>query len=241
MLEMFEDKSTLGISIGVLVVLITFVILWLLRSKKSTRKNILLIGASNSGKTRLFCELVYQKDALTQISIVPNRGDAVIKDGGKTKTVSLVDIPGQDKVRRKYFSLYKRSAKAIAFVIDSLSFQKECKDVAQFMYEVLTDETLSKTKLNFLIVCHKQDIDLSKGQSFIKANLEKEIELLRKISTSALTSTSGSSGEAKSNLLVKSNDSNKQFEFSHLKYTNVEFCETSCQNFDPLRNWLLSN
>ncbi|RNA31901.1 Signal recognition particle receptor subunit beta [Brachionus plicatilis] len=230
--RIFEDKSTLGISIAVLVVVITLLIIWLLKRSKDVKKNFLLVGASNSGKTRLLCQLLYKKNLLTQISF-----------NGKKKLVSLIDIPGQDKVRRKFFTLYKKTAKALVFVVDSSTFQKEIKDVAQFLYEILTDDLLAKSKMRLLIICNKQDIDLSKGQAYIKSNLEKEIELLRKISGSALKST-GSSGDSKMNFDSLIKNINKQFEFTDLKYFKVEFCETSSleeEKMSYLKNWLIMN
>lgn len=68
--------------------------------------------------------------------------------------------------------------------------------------------------------------------------------MLRKISGSALKST-GSSGDSKINFESLLKNSNKQFEFSDLKYFNVEFCEMSCnqeeENLSNLKNWLIIN
>jgi FlaA1/EpsC-like NDP-sugar epimerase len=79
MLELMRDKQTLAVSAALLVVFITMrncffffllsaaklfrtrftpkVVLWLLSKKKQARKHVLLVGASNSGKTRMFCQV----------------------------------------------------------------------------------------------------------------------------------------------------------------------------------------
>ena len=69
----------------------------------------------------------------------------------------MVDIPGNDKVRKKFFDAYKNNAKydlndfkniakfnvinfyirALIFVIDSTSLQKDLKDVALYIYSFI--------------------------------------------------------------------------------------------------------
>lgn len=48
------------------------------------------------------------------------------------------------------------SHRAIVFVVDSVSFQKEVKDVAEFLYMLLTDAVIVKNAPPFLIACNKQ-------------------------------------------------------------------------------------
>lgn len=47
------------------------------------------------------------------------------------KTLRIVDLPGQDRLRNKYFDQYKNNAKAIVYVVDSVTIQKEIRDVAE--------------------------------------------------------------------------------------------------------------
>lgn len=46
-------------------------------------------------------------------------------------SLKIVDLPGQERLRNKFFDQYKSSAKAIVFVIDSVTIQKEIRDVAE--------------------------------------------------------------------------------------------------------------
>lgn len=42
------------------------------------------------------------------------------------------------------------------FVVDSVSFQREMKDVAEFLYQILIDNALLKNAPPLLIACNKQ-------------------------------------------------------------------------------------
>lgn len=46
--------------------------------------------------------------------------------------------------------------RAIVFVVDSSIFQKEVKDVAEFLYSLLTDSVVMQNAPNMLIACNKQ-------------------------------------------------------------------------------------
>lgn len=50
-------------------------------------------------------------------------------------------------------SLFPR---AIVFVVDSVAFQREVKDVAEFLYQVLVDSTVLRNAPALLIACNKQ-------------------------------------------------------------------------------------
>lgn len=46
--------------------------------------------------------------------------------------------------------------RAIVFVVDSVAFQREVKDVAEFLYQVLVDSTVLRNAPPLLIACNKQ-------------------------------------------------------------------------------------
>lgn len=200
---------------------------------------VLILGVSNSGKTTLFSQLVYKKTLFTQTSITQNSGTAIFEKtkSSKEKKVDLVDIPGNDKVRRKFLDTYKKNAKALIFVVDSSTLQKDLKDVALYIYDTLVDDQLAKSNLRLLILCNKQDIEFAKGASSVKTSLEKEIELLRRISTSALKSTN--EGHNNKSVVLRSG-SDATFQFDDLKYFKVVFEETSCLDQDSIDNTIVS-
>lgn len=46
--------------------------------------------------------------------------------------------------------------RAVVFVVDSAAFQREVKDVAEFLYQVLIDSMALKNTPSFLVACNKQ-------------------------------------------------------------------------------------
>lgn len=51
-----------------------------------------------------------------------------------------------------YHSLFR----AIVFVVDSAIFQKEVRDVAEFLYILLTDNVISRNAPALVVACNKQ-------------------------------------------------------------------------------------
>jgi signal recognition particle receptor subunit beta len=43
----------------------------------------------------------------------------------------IVDIPGHERLRGKFFDEYKQAAKGIVYIIDSVTVQKDIRDVAE--------------------------------------------------------------------------------------------------------------
>lgn len=45
--------------------------------------------------------------------------------------LKMIDIPGHERLRMKFWDQYKSSARALIFVVDGLTFQKDLRDVAE--------------------------------------------------------------------------------------------------------------
>ena len=45
----------------------------------------------------------------------------------------LVDVPGHERLRMKFFDQYKETTRALIFVIDTMTFQKDLRDVAEYV------------------------------------------------------------------------------------------------------------
>lgn len=43
----------------------------------------------------------------------------------------VIDIPGHERLRNRFVDQYKRTAKGIVYIVDSVSVQKEIRDVAE--------------------------------------------------------------------------------------------------------------
>lgn len=99
------------------------------KKKSLKRTTVLLTGLCDSGKTILFSQLLYGELRETFTSIAENIDDYTNDENGKT--VRIVDIPGNERLRGRFFDQYKNTAKAIVYVIDSVAVQKDVRDVAE--------------------------------------------------------------------------------------------------------------
>ncbi|XP_076285215.1 signal recognition particle receptor beta [Lasioglossum baleicum] len=227
------DSEFLGILVAVIAIIITIVLFIIWRRSKSIGNRILLTGLSDAGKTLIFSRLVCSKFVKTYTSAKENVEDLVINN----RTLKLVDIPGHERLRYKYFDQFKSSAKVVIYVIDSVSFQKDIRDVAEYLYNILSDPSMQKKSV--LILCNKQDQTMAKGSSVIKTLLEREMNLLRMTKTNQLQATDASSAN------VFLGKEGKDFEFAQLD-THMDFAECNAFNKDPdtsadieqLNSWL---
>ncbi|CAH8495474.1 unnamed protein product [Schistosoma intercalatum] len=154
------DTSLYPIVIAVVVCFVTVILYWL--SVRKRLKNVLFIGACDSGKTTLFSSIVYGNPSSTFTSLNENVGNL------KTDKKLLI------------------SSRALVFVIDSKSIHSDVKDVAEFLYNILVDKVFIKNRVKLLIACNKQDATTAKGVSVVTHLLEKELNTLTFTRTGAL-------------------------------------------------------
>ncbi|KAF5896990.1 signal recognition particle receptor subunit beta, partial [Clarias magur] len=170
-----QDPSFLiGIFVAIAVVVITIVFLRFFLVTKKTRNAVLLVGLSDSGKSLLFSRLLTGKFIKTVTSTSESKAVYRAKNE-KTTRWTLVDTPGHDSRRAQVIDKFKDSARAIVFVVDSAIFQKEVKDVAEFLYSLLTDNIVIENTPTLLIACNKQDNTMAKSAKLIQQQLEKEL------------------------------------------------------------------
>lgn len=215
-----EENMTMFAMAASIVVTLVFFLLWkLIAGGKVKRRGILFIGLSGSGKTYLLSKILTGREIETVTSLKENQGGYAAEKGA----LNLIDIPGQEAIRQKYFDQFKDSAKGIIFLIDSDTFSKDLKDVAEYLFNILTDSDVIKIAPSLLIACNKQDLLTSKSKKLIQEHLEKELNTVRKTRSAALSSTEGE--EASVHLGVKG----KPFEFSHLGKIKVDFIECNAK------------
>ena len=89
--------------------------LWKKKSQKRT--DLLLTGLCESGKTLLFSQLLHNVASETFTSISENIGEYVAEGSGKS--LRVIDIPGHERLRGRFFDQYKKTAKGIVFVVDA--------------------------------------------------------------------------------------------------------------------------
>lgn len=110
------------------------------------------------------------------------------------RTLKIVDIPGHERVRGKFFDQHKSNARGIVFMVDASNLQKDIRDVAEsvhtqppeskkykfflflrYLYSLLTDPVVYSATPKFAVVCNKQDQTMAKSSSVIKKMLEQEL------------------------------------------------------------------
>nr|XP_022342917.1 signal recognition particle receptor subunit beta-like [Crassostrea virginica] len=216
------DGGAIGIAVAIVVVILS-ILLFLLRGKGNKRQGILLLGMCDTGKTLMFHKLVFKSDKPlhTVTSISPNNGDFTVP--GKNKSLKIYDLPGHERLRLQVLEQFKGLARGIVYVIDSASVQKDIKEVAEFLYTILSDPVILANAPPILIACNKQDQHLVKGATFIEKQLQKEMNTLRVTRSAALQQLDGTTGNNNSYLGKR----NKDFEFSDLKPMKVQFVECS--------------
>ncbi|XP_029471046.1 signal recognition particle receptor subunit beta [Rhinatrema bivittatum] len=218
-----QDGTVLSVLVALVVVVLVTLVFWkLLRSRKSSRRDVLLIGLCDSGKTLLFSRLLTGKYKWTQTSITESSAAYRVKDD-KGITLTLIDVPGHKSLRLQFLERFKATARAIVFVVDSAAFQREVKDAAEFLYQLLTDSVLLKNAPPLLVACNKQDITMAKSAKLIQQQLEKELNTLR-VTRSAAPTTMDGSGAA-----PQLGKKGKEFDFSQLPM-KVEFLECSARD-----------
>ncbi|XP_075572345.1 signal recognition particle receptor subunit beta isoform X1 [Pelecanus crispus] len=235
------DPAVLSVLLALLAVAITLLIWRFVQGRRSSRKAVLLLGLCDAGKTLLFARLLTGKYRDTQTSITDS--SAVYRvSNDKSANVTLIDLPGHESLRLQFLERFKAAARAIVFVVDSVAFQREVKDVAEFLYQVLVDSTVLKNAPALLIACNKQDVTMAKSAKLIQQQLEKELNTLRVTRSAAPTSLDGSATGGPAQLGKKGRD----FDFSQLPM-KVEFVECSARgskgeegdaDFEGLEKWL---
>jgi len=238
-------RITLGLT---LIFTLTFMFIMILRafgviggSSKRGKRCVVILGVSDAGKTLIFSHLTTGHGVNTYTSMKENAIDGVaFRDDGRKYRV--VDLPGADRIRKTFFDQHmkKEDVAALIYVIDSSTFQKDCRETSEFLYEVLSHPTVVKQRkrLPVLIVCNKQDSPLSKGVQVIRKGLEKEMSVLNKTRAASLESIDGTSG--KRLLLTDKRGDSNEFKFEDLRQ-EVEFVEsvaTGDVRLEDVEDWL---
>jgi len=186
-------------------------------------------GLCESGKTQLFSRLCYSAEVTSVTSMHTSTAQYNV---GK-KSLTVVDVPGHERIRYAALDNVKATAGGVMFLLDSASIQKDLRDVAEFLYSVLCDESMLGTR--FLIVCNKQDLPTARAPQLIQKMLEKEMTLLRETRTSQLDSIGDGS-----NKRVFLGKKGEDFEFSQLQ-TKIQFVEAvtkNGENLESVTSWL---
>ncbi|NWV45538.1 SRPRB protein, partial [Daphoenositta chrysoptera] len=236
-----RGPAVLSVLVALIAVAITVLIWRFVQGRRSSRKAVLLLGLCDAGKTLLFARTGFPQSVITGTP-----GSGVVNSSllvFQSTNVTLIDLPGHESLRLQFLERFKAAARAIVFVVDSVAFQREVKDVAEFLYQVLVDSTVLRNAPALLIACNKQDVTMAKSAKLIQQQLEKELNTLRVTRSAAPTSLDGSATGGPAQLGKKGKD----FDFSQLPM-KVEFVECSARgskgeegeaDLEGLEKWLV--
>nr|CAI5845575.1 unnamed protein product [Callosobruchus analis] len=230
-----EGTDFTQIFIAIFVIVITLVIIWVYKRQKSLRKSIIFTGLCDSGKTLTFSQLVHNKHVQTHTSIKENIGTYVANN----ETLKIIDIPGHERLRDKFFDQYKNTVKGIVYIVDSNTIQQDIRDAAEYLYNILIDPAIQRNQPSLLILCNKQDQTFSKGGSAIKSMFEKELNTLRTTKSSQLESV-----DPKAKKAATLGDINEYFDFAALGL-KVDIAESYAYHkngsvdIEGLKTWFL--
>ncbi|CAG2176231.1 unnamed protein product [Oppiella nova] len=235
MLSFYDKNSTSVAIIVALIVVFGTILIYYVLSRKSSRNAVLLVGLSDSGKTVLFTQLVAKKFVSSVTSMKEMSNTLRLSNH---KTIELIDCPGFERLRMKYWDDYKVRAKGVLFVIDSTDFANTGKDVADLLYNFLVDPLVVTHKIPFLIACTKQDETRAKSSKVLQKQLEREITAIRETRAGAL----GSTGEDDTSRSILGK-LDKEFAFNDIK-NEVQFADCSAAEsntqLDSVLNWIKS-
>ena len=162
-------------------------------------------------------------------------------------------------MRQKYIDHYKSSVRGIIYVVDSSNIQKQLRDAAEFLFNIISEPAVFAARPRLLVACNKQDVGLAKGAAVVRRELQRELNLLRATHSRSLQGTNDTPVADHVFLGHEGQD----FEFQDLPMKvisgfnligffspaysppcsiQVDFCETSCDDsengFDHLKTWL---
>lgn len=146
--------------------------------RRQRGQSLLLLGQCGSGKTVLFYQMKDQVEVRTVSSLKNNRESLKIQAGEEPLgPIDVIDCPGHQRFRGKQAELM-REARCIVYVVDSEDKQK-LKDVAEHLYEILTDQGVIELHIPILLTCNKCDLSTARTEKFIVEEIEREIEQMR--------------------------------------------------------------
>jgi signal recognition particle receptor subunit beta len=213
------------VAIAIAVVVATILLVLIARSLTGGSKgsSLVLAGPVNSGKTTLFLQL---RDGThhqgTVSSMQENEASCKVTEKGATRVIKVVDIPGHASFRSK-LERALRDARGIVFVLDSVEFNSQKQETADILYDILGNSSIARGRVPVVVACNKADQeDQAFSVEFIKKNLEKQVDAMRKTKAAAL-----SDGSATVSLGKK----DKAFSFADLR-TKIEFVQVSALQGD---------
>jgi len=155
------------------------------RNRKSRAPVVLMVGIPGAGKTAATSRLVYGEMSETRTSQAEN----VVPDVelGEGLRAMVVDTPGHQRVRSVWHNYVGRGAGSqaathIVFMINSVDVRSEAKQIAEFLFDVLSDPETQDEEIPVLLLCTKSDMQTALPVQTIVPLVEHQLEQLREAS-----------------------------------------------------------
>ncbi|KAG2224784.1 hypothetical protein INT45_005308 [Circinella minor] len=232
---MLDQLDIIPIAIvSTIVLLILSVLIGFVLKRKSSKTTILLLGATDAGKTQLYTQLRFEKKTSTVTSMKENEGPVTLKN----KTYELVDIPGHERVRFHYID-YLPVTRSIVFVVDSTTVARQIRIVGEYLYNILAQQQVQKQHIPILIACNKTDLITALPKDKIQQRLEVEINRLRSTRTAAVEQQEANIDDEQEAYLGYEGE---DFKFDHLD-NDVQFdtCSVEKDELDNVVDWIVNN
>lgn len=150
------------------------------------------------------------------------------------KSIKIVDFPGHRRVREDLLTALPTSG-ALVFVVDAVTIRSDIRPVAQFLYDLFTNQIVNKAALPVLVACNKQDIVTASRPAEVRSLLEKELDQLRSTRSSTPVQEGTQRGEE-----VFLGIEGEAFKLEHLPM-EVTFVDSSAKEdeLDEVKQWLV--
>ncbi|PAV84956.1 hypothetical protein WR25_08512 [Diploscapter pachys] len=233
--DVSQNLTLISIAVAISIVIFTAVFIYLKFFRK-TVDTVLICGLSDSGKTCIFSKVAKKNSKpVTYTSLQENVMELNVK-GNNLKVFFLLSSQVDETFAFAIRATRERSTlRGILFVVDSASFSKRARDVAEFLYDVALE---SAKMIPIMIACNKQDLDLAKTDLVIRTTLEKEFTLINKSRSSALAGTDGS--DSKRTTLT---DSGEQFTWNQLpkpvEFVSCTASDDTGEGIEIVRKWII--
>ncbi|KAI7879091.1 P-loop containing nucleoside triphosphate hydrolase protein [Lichtheimia hyalospora FSU 10163] len=220
-------------AIVAVVLVVLALIVSLVLKQKSSRNTILLLGIPDAGKTALYTRLRFDKFVATVTSMKENEGSVTLVD----KTFDLVDVPGHERVRLRYTD-FLPVTRGIVFVLDSTTVARQVREVAEYLYDILSDRKVQQQSTRILIACNKADMIIALPREKIIQRLESEINRLRSTRTAAVEKQASDDQDEHD---VYLGFEGEDFHFDQLDNDiQIEMCSVEKNELDQVIDWFLA-
>ena len=223
--------SAAHIGFALCVVLVLFVVQKLLcgGAPPGLGNTVLVLGDIGAGKTVLVRKLLsgsvpktrtsMKEVAFSNVTLQREEGGSGA-GAGEGGVLNVVDFPGHPRLRSGVAARLAQ-ASVVLFVVDSSDLTKaHLGTCAEFLYDVMTNESVEARQPALLVVCSKSDLGAAAAKAYVRTQLEKELSRLKE--TRPSLAAEGDDGGADTILLGRKG---KDFTFAEDCPCETRFCE----------------